>query len=265
LACNSATIPKKDLIKDNAPKPPRWAEKFLSWYCRPELLEDLQGDLSEFFHRHCKSKGPRMAKMIYVLDVFKFLHSYTMIKPKLINFLIHWIMIGSYLKTSSRNIVRNKLFSAINIVGLAVSMSVGMLMIAFISDLFSYDDFHEKKDRIYRVITADQRRSQPLMNLASTSVKAGKKIKESTAGVEALTVLHNFFGGDAAVGETSLPLGGLWADEAFFDVFTFPLLQGDPATALKEPYSLVLTEKSATKLFGTANALGKSVRLDTSH
>lgn len=245
------------------PRPPRWAKRFLAWYCRPDLLEDLEGDLNEYFYRHVKSKGARRARLIYVADVFKFLRIYTLRKPHFLNPLITWIMIGSYLKTARRNLVRNKLFSAINIVGLAVSMSVGLLMIAFVSDLLSYNDFHEKKDRIYRVTTIDERPGQNGMKLASTSVKAGRDIKESIAGIEALTLMRNSFGGDAAIGEQKLPIRGWWADESFFKVFTFPLLQGNPATALKEPYSIVLTEKTATKLFGTADALGKSLKFDT--
>ncbi|HYG19070.1 MAG TPA: permease prefix domain 2-containing transporter, partial [Ohtaekwangia sp.] len=137
--------------RSSKPHPPRWAEIFLAWYCRPELLEDLQGDLNEYFERHCRDKGPARARLIYIADVFKFLRPYTVRKPAFINLLIHWIMIGSYIKTSGRSIVRNKLFSAINIIGLAVSMSVGLLLIAFTSDLFLYDRFHEKGDRIYRV------------------------------------------------------------------------------------------------------------------
>ena len=167
-------------------------------------------------------------------------------------------MIGSYIKTSSRSIVRNKLFSAINIVGLAVSMSVGLVMIAFISDLISYDTFHEKKDRVYRVITNNNG-----MDLATTSVAAGKKIKETISGVEKLTLLRRGFGGDAAIGETVLPIGGLWADESFLSVFTFPLVHGDLTTALKEPYSIVLTEKSAKRLFGVTDVLGRSIKFDT--
>src|SRR5687767_15958539 len=98
--------------------PPKWAESFLAWYCRAELLEDLQGDLHEYFHRNVKAKGPRQAKMIYILDVLKFLRIYTIRKPEFLNLLIQWIMLGSYIKTSGRTMVRNKLFSAINIIGL---------------------------------------------------------------------------------------------------------------------------------------------------
>lgn len=58
-------------------QPPRWAQRFLEWYCRPELLEDLQGDLNEYFQRNLKNKGKRKARWIYIIDVVKFLRSYT--------------------------------------------------------------------------------------------------------------------------------------------------------------------------------------------
>jgi putative ABC transport system permease protein len=79
--------------------PPRWATRFLNWYCRREIVEDLEGDLNEYFERNVKAKGRRKARLIYVLDVFKFLRSYTIRKPKFFNLLIQWIMIGSYIKT----------------------------------------------------------------------------------------------------------------------------------------------------------------------
>jgi putative ABC transport system permease protein len=244
-------------------QPPRWAERFLEWYCRPELLEDLQGDLNEFFHRHCKSVGVTRAKLIYVMDVLKFLRIYTLRKPEFINLLIHWIMIGSYIKTSGRSIVRNKLFSAINIIGLAVSMSVGLLLLSMTSDLLSYDDFHSKKDRIYRVNTTDVRSEQGAMDLASTTLRAGKEMKEAFTGIESITLLRRGFAGDASLGDKVVPMSGFWTDESFFNVFDFPLIEGDVRTALKEPYSLVLTERSAKKIFGNTQVVGKSLKFDT--
>lgn len=244
--------------------PPRWAQRLLGWYCKPELLEDLQGDLQEYFERNIRSKGVVRARLIYIVDVFKFFRFYTIRKPQFIDLLIQWIMIRSYVKTSSRNIVRNKLFSAINIIGLSVSMSVALLVIAFVSDLVSYDDFHANKERIYRLNTLyESIGEQKPITLASTSVKAGRKIQDGFANVDELVWMRNGFGGDAHVGDNVIPTGGLWASEKFFSIFTFPLLQGNPATALKEPYSVVLTETSATKLFGTTDVLGKNVKFDT--
>lgn len=245
------------------PRPPRWAQRLLRWYCRPRLLEDLEGDLNEYFDRNLLASGPARARLIYVLDVLKFCRPYTVRKPRPLHLHPHTIMLKSYLKTSGRSLVRHKLFSFINIIGLAVSMSVGLLMIAMLSDLLSYDSFHVQKDRMYRVITTGERAGQPVIHFATTSVLAGKKIRETMPGVEKLTLLRRGFSADATIGETTLPFQGLWADASFFDVFTFPLLRGNPATALKEPYTLVLTEKTARKLFGNVDVVGKMIRFDT--
>lgn len=250
-------------MKKPDPQPPKWATDFLRWYCRPRLLEDLEGDLYEYFLRNVREKGPGRARLVYMLDVIKFLRPYTIRKIEPLTFLTHFMMIGSYFKTSRRNLVRNKLFSFINIVGLAVSMSVGLLVIAIVNDLRSYDDFHEKKDRIYRVITRRQDDGQPPMDLASSSVRVAQRLAGDVPGIENFTIIRNGFSGDAKVGQNTFPLEGTYADQSFFRVLTFPLIAGNPATALKEPYSVVLTEKTAQKLFGNVNALGKTIRFDT--
>ena len=178
-----------------------------------------------------------------------------------VDLLIQWIMIISYLKLSTRIILRNKLFSSINILGLGVSMSVGLLLIGLLSDMNSYDKFHENHDNIYRVISKYKYLDQEESDFASTSLLTGESIQDSIPGLEKIAVLYRDFSGDFKFGEKTVPLSGLWANESFFEVFTFPMISGDPATALKEPFSIVLTEKSAKKLFDDADPLGKTVLL----
>lgn len=243
--------------------PPKWATQLLSWYCKPELLEDLQGDLNEYFYRNVDKKGIRKAKLIYVIDVIKFFRLYTVRKPEFVNLLLQWIMLGSYIKTSGRSILRNKLFSAINIIGLSVSMSVGLLMIGIVADIYSYDKFHTYHDRIYRITSHYQYMGNLDGNKnASNSMTVGKAMQENFPEVEKTAILHTGFGGDFQYAEKTLPLDGLWANESLFDVFSFKLLQGNAATALKQPFSVILTEKSAQKIFGTENALGKTLMLN---
>jgi putative ABC transport system permease protein len=173
-------------------------------------------------------------------------------------------MIASYLKTSARSLMRNKLFSTINIVGLAISMSVGLLLISFVLDLRSYDQFHENAKRIYRITNvASFKGEQGSHKYSSTSLKTGKLIREKVAGVEEVAIIRNEFSQDAQIGNHIFPVKGMWADPSFLKIFTFPMIQGHPETALKNPYSVVLTETIAQKLFGNQAALGKSVKFDS--
>lgn len=172
-------------------------------------------------------------------------------------------MLGSYIKTSGRNIVRNKLFSAINIIGLSISMCVGLLLIGILSDIFSYDKFHENRSRIYRINSHyDYLGPKEGNNTATTSVKVAKALQQDFSQPEAVAFFKNGFGGDLKFNEKAIPLQGYWANENIFKVFSFHLLKGNPSTALKNPYSIVLTENAAKKLFGDEDALNKIVSLD---
>ncbi len=251
-------------MKDNKKyAPPEWATQLLRWYCKPSLLEDLEGDLNEYFQRNIKSNGVRKANLIYIIDVFKFFRLYTIRKPEFITLLMNFIMIGSYIKTSGRSMVRNKLFSFINIVGLAVSMSVGLVLIGVLTDVLSYDKFHKNHQRISRVIARYEYLGEKGNNfMATTSMKSARLIKENFSGVEDVAILRSSLQGDLQIGERIIPLSGFWANPALFKVFSFEMIKGNQVTALQQPFSLVLTETSAKKLFGDQDALGKTVVLN---
>lgn len=255
---------QEEPIEQVQANPPQWAKRFLQWYCREEVTEDLQGDLNEYFQRNLKTKGEKRAKLIYIIDVIKFIRPYTIRKPKFLNLLIQWIMIGSYIKTSGRNLMRNKLFSTINIFGLAISMSVGLMLIALLNDIYSYDKFHQNYDRIYRVISQYQyldRKDDDFY--ATTSLRAAKAIQETFTGHEGVAILRRGFDGDITHGETTVQLSGFYANPEFFKVFTFPMIEGNMATALTEPFTAVVTEASAKKLFGDKNAIGETIILNS--
>lgn len=242
--------------------PPRWVQRLLELYCRPELLEDLAGDLEEHFNRNLQTKGAAKAKLVYWIDVIKFIRLYTIKKPQPKS-AMNANMFQNYFKTSVRNLSKNKLFSTINVVGLAISMSVALLLIAFIVELRSFDKQHDNYDRIYRVINTNQYLNDGEEWYASTSIQAGKKIMEEVSGIDAVVILRNGFSNDLKTQGKTLPLEGLWASEGFFDVFSFDVLSGNPGTALTQPHSIVLTESAANKLFDQTDAAGKLVNIDT--
>jgi ABC-type antimicrobial peptide transport system permease subunit len=172
-------------------------------------------------------------------------------------------MIRNHIKTSIRNIKRNKLFSTINIVGLAIGMSVGLLLIAFMHDLLSYDKFNAKGTRIFRITSHAKFRPGYIDKFATTSVKINTLIREKVQGVEETAMLRTEFSGDAHINGNVLPLTGMYAEPSAFSMFTWPMLKGDGNTALNEPYSIVLTETSAKKLFGDQDALGEMIHMDS--
>lgn len=169
-------------------------------------------------------------------------------------------MIASYLKTGKRVITRHRVFSIINIIGLAASMSVGLLFITILADILRYDQFHEKKDRIVRVTTHTKTSHDDVQLATSPYVLAGE-IKEQVPEVEQATTLGQF-SNEFRVGDKVQALEGHWAQSSFFEVFSFQLISGDPSKALSDPNSVVITSSAATRMFGTTDVLGKTMTLN---
>lgn len=166
-------------------------------------------------------------------------------------------MISNYIKIAWRNLVRNKSFSLINILGLAVSMSICLLIIMIVMDQYSYDTYHSKKDRIYRVHTTRYQENQG--ETASSALPLAEKLKREYPMIEVAAGINKEIGGDIIYDEKFASGGGYFADENLFRILDFSFKEGDPTTALKEPYSLVITSDLAEILFKNESALGKTV------
>ncbi len=168
-------------------------------------------------------------------------------------------MFKNYIKVAFRNILKHKLFSVINVLGLSVSMATCLLIILLIYSQKQMDGFHEKRDRIVRIISEDEG-----FSWASTPLPLGKMLSENYPHIieDAVQIKSSFVGGDMIFGENRIPLAGRYADDRFFAVFDFNLIAGDAATVLKAPFSIVLTKTSAEKLFGDTNPIGKAVKLN---
>lgn len=165
-------------------------------------------------------------------------------------------MVRNYIKIAIRNIFNDKYFSLINIFGLALSMSLCLLIISMIAGLSKYDRFHENYDRIYRVLS-----KKPGSGFKATSpMPIRNALTEEYSGIEKVVTFKQGFGGDASYGNTTVPLVGMFCSEELFDVFSFTLEKGNPVTALQDPYSVVLTRESAKKLFGNEDPMDKVIR-----
>jgi putative ABC transport system permease protein len=167
-------------------------------------------------------------------------------------------MLSSLLKTALRNIFRHPSFSLINIIGLSVSMSLGLLIITVVKDQYSFDNFHSDAERIYRVNTRAIRTSGDTEDYASVPLPIADVLRNYQFAEEVVS-LCRAFSGDATYQDTNVPVRGLLADPMFLNVFTFPLQRGNPATALSEPNGIVLTAETAERIFGQEEPLGRSL------
>src|SRR5690606_16283584 len=156
-----------------------------------------------------------------------------------------------------RNLIRNKSFSLINILGLAVSMSVCLLIIMIGLDQYSYDTYHSKKDRIYRIHTTHYQENNG--EKASSALPLAEKLKGEYPAIEEAAAINSEIGGDVIFEDRFATGGGYFADGALFKIMDFNFKEGDPKTALNEPFSLVITTDMAEILFGEQPALGKTV------
>lgn len=175
-------------------------------------------------------------------------------------------MFKNYFKIAYRNLLNHKFYSLINIMGLAVGIACCLLIVLFVQDELSYDRFNKKAGRIYRVAT-EINFSGNYFNVATTPAPLAEAFKNDFPEVESVVRFRNTGSWfvtrtDERSKETYKEEQVIYSDESFFDVFSIPLLKGNPATALKEPYSLVLSEKTAEKIFGEEDPVGKALLLD---
>lgn len=170
-------------------------------------------------------------------------------------------MLKNYLQVAFRNLWRHKGFSLLNILGLTIGMSACFLIFLYVKFELSYDDFHSKGDRIYRIVTDIVNPSETLhFSVAAPAMPVAAKRDfpeiEKALRFDPGSILVRR-GTDIKLQEDNMA----FADSTFFEVFDFPLLKGDPVTALREPYSIVLSETAAKKYFGSTDPMGQHLTL----
>jgi len=231
--------------------PPRLANLFLRLFLSQEEYLEKSGDLEEVYRSVSEELGLLKAKVWYWAQILKLV-------PSFFWNVIYWRyeMFKNYLKIAFRNLRRHKGYSFINIAGLAVGMACFLLIFMHISDELSYDKFHQKAKQIYRV-TYEINLSGNTTHTAQTPAPLGPAMIRDYPEVENATRI--FILRDIMVSwkNKSFFENVLFGDENIFDIFTFPLLKGNPETALIAPNSIVLTETMAEKYFGSEDPLNK--------
>jgi putative ABC transport system permease protein len=168
-------------------------------------------------------------------------------------------MFRTYLKIAWRSLNKHRLFSFINIFGLALSMSVCMIVMLRIKDEFRYDLFHPYPERTYRIITDIYNKNGDDWTFASSSLPLKQALQEHESVIQETVQLYPAGNNRASYQKKEIQIKGSFTEDAFFRVFGFRLLFGNPANALSLPQSIVLSASTAEKFFRKENPLGKMI------
>ncbi|MEI9917679.1 MAG: ABC transporter permease [Bacteroidota bacterium] len=244
--------------------PPRLPRRLLHWFCDPDLLEDLEGDLNELFETRA-SKNISHAKWMYTVDVLK------LFRPGIIkNF--NWFnpanntdMIFNHIKTALRQAAKHKGYTAINIAGLVVGLASCMLILLWVMDELNKDQFHEKADRTYQVwrnmiqdsgaINTTEGIPFPLEHVLRTQYPEIESVSSMSWENEYLFSFN----------DVSSYEKGRYATPGFFDVFTFPLIVGNEKKFFEDENSMMISDRMALKFFGPEwkeKAIGQIIKID---
>jgi len=175
-------------------------------------------------------------------------------------------MFKNYFKIGWRNLMRHKSNSLINIVGLSLSIACGILIFTLVNFHLSFDDFHPNKERIYRIVT--EIHNQEVSYTPGVPPPFTKAFRNDFTFAEKVARAVNFRGELISVTDGKEikkfkeENGIVCVEPSFFEIFNFPLVQGDIKHALDEPYTAIITQKIANKYFGTEDAIGKIIRID---
>ncbi len=171
-------------------------------------------------------------------------------------------MIFNYLKDAFRFIIRNKLFTVINVLGLALGLAAGIYILMFILNEFSFDRFNKNLDSIYRINwTTEHGDTQERSGVITAGV--GPSMLEEFPEIKRMSRFSNPSGAFVQFDDKSFRINHLsYVDSSFFQIFSYPLLRGDAAKIFRGPYEIALSETLAREIFGNEDPIGKVLRLD---
>jgi putative ABC transport system permease protein len=243
--------------------PPIWATRFLYWFCKDDLIEEIEGDILEEFNEKIDSKNKYKADWFYIISVISFFRPFA-----IRNF--NWstqndrMMFYNYFKVAFRSLKKDKINTLISTFGLFLAIVSSMVIYVIIRYETGYDVFHQKADNIYRVIIEVSKKDTrshsatvgpplgPAFSAFYPEVKNAVRFRYSPTRIMATENHQKQFYEEKI----------FYVDPSVFQVFSYPLLEGDPHSALKEKNEIVLTYEMAEKYFEDKDPLGEILLLD---
>ena len=246
---------------------PRWLDRLLTWLVAPHLREEVLGDLHERYHRRAQRLGHPTARRTYFREVLAYCRPrFIRRKPQeypspeyRTTFFLNPDMFSNYVKIAWRNLLRNRVSTLINLLGLTLGITACLTIYFITSHELNYDTFHPNGERIYRLVGESQYGKNGEKNpvgFIPNAVPAA--IRSEITGIETVAAFHNISSDVLIPNGKEKPkrFEGSKHDEIvvvepqYFDLFTYQWLAGNPRTALNEPFRVVLSERKAHTYFG---------------
>jgi putative ABC transport system permease protein len=241
-------------------RPPRQVRKLLQWLCPPELYESIEGDLLEEFDKDCQEVGERKARQRFIWNAIRFVRPGILLRNHFSIQSNNTYMLQNYLKVMLRNLVKRKVHAAINIVGLTVGLTFAMLIGVFVWQEFNVNRQLKDVDRLFIL---EQNRD----NLSGVKFFApadlAKTMKEQYPNK--IENYYRFWDRNIKVSKDDkhFIIQSIVGDSTFLTMFGFPVLHGDAASALTQPYAMVITEKIALQFFNKTDVVGETLTISS--
>ncbi len=242
-------------------QPPKRALNFLRWFCREAYLDEIEGDLIELFEKN-QTNSSKKAKLTFWWQVILHFRPAYIKSINLAHLLIFPDMLQINFKIAWRQIIKNKLNAIINIVGLSVGLACCIVILLYVNFESSFDQFHAEHEKVYRIASATQEEGIALNSAMNHSPMADvltSFLPEADQVVRMFPYPIYARTGDL---DKSKEDKFCFAEEGFFNTFSFPSLEQPIKDALKAPFSVVLTEEKALKYFNSTDVLGKTIKIE---
>jgi hypothetical protein len=248
--------------------PPRWAAKLLQWLCPDELQEEIGGDLQELFEERIQEVGEKKARREYIRSVFGYVRPFAFskmthpsVKP------LYLDMLRNYLIMATRMLLRNKLRTAIHILGLSIGISTCLALYQIISFEMSFDKHIPDRERIYQVVMQVEDKDEQHTNYMVPGPTSAAIRKEVT-GLERIAALYTLYGAKVKVSAAdelktfTRQNDVTFANPDLLKLLAYEWISGSPQNALTEPYQVVLAEQKVQQYFGditSEKAIGREL------
>lgn len=240
--------------------PPRWADRFLAFYCREEFLEEIAGDTHELFEVRLEHSGRRIASLLFIWDVFRFFR-WSNLKSTDRSNINQLIMVKNNFKIATRSLIKHKFYTGINLLGISLGIACFILTYLYVQHELSYDEFHTKKDRLYRVWVHEFDEGDEYFEGVVPMVLIDhmeNDFPEIDHAAQMNAVLGRYKTPDGTQLTTMIDMVGV----DFLQMFDFPLIAGSLEGVLDSPEDIVLTESEAIRRLGTTDVIGKTIQYE---